>query len=228
MTSLFRNLALAAITVSFSSTALAQRVDWTKRYSMSNIGGFVMGKPDARTSLVEYISYTCSHCAEFTQKAAAPLKINWISTGALNVEIRNAVRDRYDLTAALLARCGGATKFFGNHHALFANHEKWMKQVAAYDSKSKDRPPASIDDAIEDIAANTGLYALMQKRNFTRAQLKSCLVDKLSREKILAMTQEAWEGVKISGTPSFIVDGRLLPGIHDWKGLQPALPAPGK
>src|SRR3546814_914017 len=120
--------------------ALAQRVDWTKRYSMSNIGGFVMGKPDARTSLVEYISYTCSHCAEFTQKAAAPLKINWISTGAINVEIRNAVRDRYDLTAALLARCGGATKFFGNHHALFANHDTWMKQVAAYDSKSKDRP----------------------------------------------------------------------------------------
>src|SRR3546814_2245606 len=69
-----------------------------------------------------------------------------------------------------------------------------MKQVAAYDSKSKDRPPASIDDAIEDIAANTGLYILMQKRGFTRAQLKSCLVDKPSREKILAMTQEAWEG----------------------------------
>src|SRR3546814_1317217 len=98
---------------------------------MSNIGGFAMGKPDARTSLVEYISYTCSHCAEFTQKAAAPLKINWISTGAINVEIRNAVRDRYDLTAALLARCGGATKFFGHHHALFANHDTWMKQVAA-------------------------------------------------------------------------------------------------
>src|SRR3546814_18231569 len=68
----------------------------------------------------------------------------------------------------------------------------------------------------------------MQKRGFTRAQLKSCLVDKPSREKILAMTQEAWEGVKISGTPSFVVDGRLLPGTHDWKGLQPALPAPGK
>src|SRR3546814_19377018 len=116
--------------------------------------------------------------------------------------IRNAVRDRYDLTAALLARCGGATKFFGNHHALFANHDTWMKQVAAYDSKSKDRPPASIDDAIEDIAANTGLYILMQKRGFTRAQLKSCLVDKPSREKILAMTHEAWEGVKISGTTS--------------------------
>src|SRR3546814_17411535 len=88
-----------------------------------------------------------------------------------------------------------------------------MKQVAAYDSKSKDRPPASIDDAIEDIAANTGLYILMQKRGFTRAQLKSFLVDKPSRETILALTQEAWEGVKISGTPSFVVDGRLLPDI---------------
>src|SRR3546814_3638406 len=40
----------------------------------------------------------------------APLKINWISTGAINVEIRNAVRDRYDLIAALLARCGGRSE----------------------------------------------------------------------------------------------------------------------
>src|SRR3546814_16793156 len=90
LTSLFRNLALAAIAVSLSSTALAQRVDWTKRYSMSKIGGFVMGKPDARTSLVEYIRYKCRHCAEFTQKAVAPLKNNWLSKGATKVEIHNS------------------------------------------------------------------------------------------------------------------------------------------
>src|SRR3546814_12618582 len=103
-----------------------------------------------------------------------------------------------------------------------------MKQVAAYDSKSKDRPPASIDDAIEDIAANTGLYILLQKRGFTRAQLKSCLVDKPSRKKSLAMNQDAWEGVKISGTPTFVVAARLLPGTHEWKGLHTTFPAPAK
>lgn len=215
------NFAALALTLS-ASPALAQKVDWTKRTSMSAIGGYVIGNPDAKTRLVEYISYTCSHCADFTNKAEAPLKVNWISKGALNVEVRNAVRDRFDLTAALLARCGGPTKFFGNHHALFANYATWMKQVTAYDAK--ERPPVTIDEAIDDIASSTGLYALMRKRGFKQAQLKTCLADTSAREKVLAMTQEAWEGIKISGTPSFVVNGRVLPEVHEWQGLEAALP----
>jgi protein-disulfide isomerase len=65
----------------------------------------------------------------------------------------------------------------------------------------------------------------MQKRGFTPAQLKICLADKGAREKVLAMAKQAWEGDKITGTPSFLVNGRLLKGVHDWKGLEPALPA---
>ena len=216
---------LAAALAFAATPALAQKVDWAKRTSISTIGGYVVGNPDAKARLVEYISYTCGHCAEFTSKADAPLKVNWISRGTINVEIRNAVRDRYDLTAALLARCGGPTKFFGNHQALFANFDRWMKQVVAYEGK--ERPATSIDEAMQDIAASTGLYALMQKRGFTPAQLKTCLADKGAREKVLAMTKQAWEGDKITGTPSFIVNGRLLNGVHDWKGLEPALPAVG-
>lgn len=219
-------LKLASIAIALvlpATTVLAQKVDWTKRTSLSTSGSYVMGNPDAKTRLVEYISYTCSHCADFTVKAAAPLKVNWIARGTVNVEVRNAVRDRYDLTAALLARCGGPVKFFGNHQALFANFQSWMKQVQVYDAK--ERPPTTIDAAMEDIAANTGLYALMQKRGFTPAQLKTCLADPGSREKVLAMTQDAWEGVKIGGTPSFAVNGKMLPGVHDWNSLEPALPA---
>lgn len=217
---------IATVIVLSASPALAQKMDWTKHTSLSVVGGYVMGNPDAKTRLVEYISYTCSHCADFTVKAAAPLKVNWIARGTTNVEIRNAVRDRYDLTAALLARCGGPVKFFGNHQSLFANFENWMRQVQAYDAK--ERPPTTIDAAMEDIAASTGLYTLMQKRGFTRTQLQTCLADRGSREKVLAMTQEAWEGVKIGGTPSFSVNGKLLDGVHDWSGLEPALPAANK
>ncbi|MCF8707353.1 DsbA family protein [Rhizorhapis sp. SPR117] len=218
-------LAGAALSLIMAPAVSAQKVDWAKRYSMSNIGGFIMGKPDAGTNLVEYISYTCSHCAAFTQKAAAPLHVNWVSKGTLNIEIRNAVRDRYDLTAALLARCGGPTKFFGNHDALMANFDNWMKQVVAYNDANKDKPPsASIDDTMDDIAASTGLYTLLQKRGFTPNQLKICLGDTGARDKILAMTKQAWGELKISGTPSFSVNGRLLADAHDWNSLEPALP----
>lgn len=214
--------ALAATLVLSATPVLAQKVDWAKRTSLSDIGGYVMGNPDAKTRLVEYISYTCSHCADLTNASKEPLKINWISKGTLNVEVRNAVRDRFDLTAALLARCGGPTKFFGNHYALFANYGNWMKQVMAYDAK--ERPPATIDAVLEDIASNTGLYSFMRKRGFTQVQLKACLADTAAREKVLAMTQEAWEGVKIDGTPGFTLNGRLLTDVHGWQALELALP----
>src|SRR4051812_27451591 len=93
-------------------TALAAKaVDWTSRVTVSPIGGHVMGNPAAPTKVVEYISYTCSHCAHFVNEGAPKLKEGWVKTGKATVEVRNAVRDRYDMTAALLARCGGPARF---------------------------------------------------------------------------------------------------------------------
>lgn len=224
----FSALAAAICMIAAVPALSAPKVDFSKRYSMSATGGYVIGNPDAKTSLVEYVSYTCTHCAHFTQEATAPLEVNWLKPGRISIEIRNAVRDRYDLTAALLARCGGPTRFYGNHLALFANFDNWMKQVVAYEQKSGESPPANIEAAMNDIASATGLYALMEKRGFTQAQLKTCLGDMDARKKVLAMTQEAWEGLKIGGTPSFAVNGKLVDDAHDWQSLQPALPLMGK
>ena len=111
----------------------APAVNWTTRVALSPIGGHVMGNPAAPTKLVEYVSYTCSHCAHFVGEASAPLKADYVKGGRVSVEARNAVRDKYDLAAALLARCGGPKRFFGNHEALFANQDAWMEQLQAYD-----------------------------------------------------------------------------------------------
>ncbi len=56
------------------SPASAQQTDWSKRVTQSSIGGHVMGNPLAKNRLVEYVSYTCSHCADFEVASSAPLK----------------------------------------------------------------------------------------------------------------------------------------------------------
>ncbi|HEX7781422.1 MAG TPA: thioredoxin domain-containing protein [Sphingobium sp.] len=203
----------------------AKAVDWANRVVLSSVGGHLTGNPAAPTKVVEYISYTCSHCAHFVADGTEPLKKGWVKPGKVSVEIRNAVRDKYDLTAALLARCGGKDKFLGNHEALFANQSAWMTQLIAYDQQQP--KPTEEQAALKEIADKTGLIALMGKRGFTPAQLNACLADPAAMKTVLAMTQDAWGTQKIGGTPSFIVNGKLI-DAHDWDGLKAALPAAAK
>lgn len=216
-----RLLVLALIALSPAAIA-APAVNWTSRVALSPIGGYVLGNPAAPTKLVEYVSYTCSHCAHFVGEASGPLKTGYVRGGKVSVEVRNAVRDKYDLAAALLARCGGPKRFFGNHEALFANHDAWMAKVEAHERGA----PQTSDQiaALRDIGRTTGLYALLGKRGFRSAQLDACIANPAAMEQVLAMTDEAWNKVKISGTPNFTVNG-MLAGGSTWATLRDALPA---
>ncbi|WP_188062945.1 thioredoxin domain-containing protein [Sphingobium sp. KCTC 72723] len=199
----------------------APAVNWVSRVTISAMGGHAMGNPQAPTKLVEYVSYTCSHCAQFVGEASAPLKTSYVKGGKVSVEVRNAVRDKYDLTAALLARCGGPARFMGNHEALFANQDAWMEQIQAYDSTAT-KPTEQIA-SLRDIGQKTGLYTLMGKRGFKPAQLDACVASPMAMKQILAMTDEAWNKVKIGGTPGFTVNGTRVEG-STWTIVQAALP----
>ena len=82
--------------------------DWSRTVTLTKEGAHLIGNPAAKTRLVEYVSYTCPHCAHFVAEGTTPLKAGWVAKGLVAVEVRHLVRDRYDLVAALLARCGGA------------------------------------------------------------------------------------------------------------------------
>lgn len=220
---------LALITLPATAALAAAAPDWTARVALSPIGAHVMGNPAAPTKVVEYVSYTCSHCAHFVAEGTQPLKTGWVKGGKVSVEVRNAVRDRYDMTAALLARCGGPARFFGNHEALFANQDAWMTQLQTYDAAHRQPVAGQTPVAMfQDIAANTGLIALMTKRGYTAKQLNACLADKAALAKVTAMTDDAWNKVKISGTPGFTLNGSLLANISSWDGLRAALPGGAK
>src|SRR3546814_5533810 len=83
---------------------------WSATIGESGIGAYSVGNPQAKVKLVEYFSYTCSHCAEFAKEAGVPLKAQYIDKGSVLFEYRNLIRDPVDMTAAMLARCGGAKR----------------------------------------------------------------------------------------------------------------------
>lgn len=203
--------------------------DWARTVTMTADGTYVLGNPNAPTRLVEYISYTCPHCAHFVVEASGPLRSGWVRHGLVSVEVRNAIRDPYDLTAALLARCGGKARFFGDHEAIFLNQSAWMPRIQAYESSRKPLPEGAAPSArLIDIAAGTGLGDFMAKRGLPPARQQKCLADRSSLDLLAAMARDAWETRGIGGTPAFTINGRLLDDVHDWASLRAALPAPPK
>lgn len=210
----------------FRAPALATPArDWTQQVTVTPAGAYVIGNPAAKTRLVEYVSYTCPHCADFTAEATTPLKNGWIAKGALALEIRNLVRDRYDLTAAILARCGGTARFENLHQAIFANYDQWIGRVRDYDAAPSILPKdASRGKIMTDIADKTGLLTLMVQHNVSLKQSRACLADPRAIPVLLAMTKTAIEQDHVSGTPSFVINGTLTQA-HDWMTLRPLLPA---
>lgn len=196
---------------------------WLSTVTVTNKGAHVVGNPAARNKVVEYLSYTCGHCADFEMKEAPTFKAQFVATGKASLEIRNMVLNPVDLTAAMLARCGGKAKFFGNHRHLLSTQATWLGKTknisAATQAKLKAQDYAGFMIGTFD---EIGLGAIMQKRGITSAQAKTCLADKVALKNIIGMT-EAGSALGVRSTPSFLVNGVLQDHVHDVAELKAAL-----
>ncbi len=213
--------ALTAAAMTLMAAAPAPRVaNWSTTISQTPQGGYLVGNPNAPVKVIEYVSYTCSHCAHFEAEADAPLKANFIANGKTSVEYRSLIRNKIDIAVALLATCGPATKFPGNHAAFLRGQDKWFQAPgpgAEQRWSSNDFPTA-----MRAIASDLKLYDVMRSRGYTRPEADRCLLNRAAADKLAAQTQHAVNELKVQGTPSFIVNGQLL-AVHDWNGLRSRL-----
>jgi protein-disulfide isomerase len=201
--------------------AAAPAVDWTSKVTQTAEGAFVLGNPAASTKLVEYVSYTCDHCARFVTESSAPLKSTYIASGGTSVEVRHAVRDPIDFAAAVLARCTGPTRFFAAHERLFATQDQWFPRGISYAQANEAMlEKAAPAERIKLLAKGTGLAAVVGVND---AQANRCLADSAKQKPILAMADEAWRTRAIPGTPHFLVNGTAAANVTSWAALEPRL-----
>lgn len=221
--------ALAAALALAASPAQARiepaRGDWNATYAATGEGHRV-GNPEAATSLVMFVSYTCPHCAEFEQQSEGALRLGYIHEGKLSVEVRHLIRNPVDLAAALAAECGPAERFFARHRTMLGAHRQWMATAMAATPAQQQRwVSGPLPGRMRAIASDLGFYALMERHGLTRAALDRCLSDEARANAIAAASQEQSRRFAIPGTPSFLVNGRLLEGVHSWPSLRAALDA---
>lgn len=200
--------------------------DWQTVVTRTPDQGYQMGNPAAPVHLVAYLSYTCPHCADFEKEADTQMRIGMIIPGKGTLEVRPFLRNGIDLVASLLATCGPAHKFFGNTQLLLATQNQWLAPTGKLTEAQKGRwESPDFATKMRAIAGDLGLYALMERRGYTRVELDRCLADKAQGDRIAVRTQEAAEKEFINGTPGFAIDGVTLTGTYSWEALKPQLEA---
>ena len=212
----------AALTL-IAATPAKPAAAWSSTVSTSPIGAILTGNPAARVKLVEYFSYTCHVCADFAKTGSAPLKTGYVDRGLVLFEYRNLVRDPVDMTAALLARCGGPKAFAGNHQAIFAAFPTFIAKVQkATEAQQKSWFEGSTAQRARKIAADTGLAALIRARGYTQAQIDAALDSEVAQAELTGMTNIGLGADRVAGTPSFFVNGRNAE-VTAWPALKSKL-----
>lgn len=200
--------------------------DGSSTVTQSPAGAFVVGDPAAPHRLIIWASYTCSHCADFDAAAMATVRERYVAPGHIAVELRNVVRDPFDMTAGLLARCGGAAKFFGNHTQLMATQSRWLGQAQnASETEQAAWTTGTPAQRMVRISRGVGLDRIMSQRGVTLRQQARCLADRAAMDKMAAMTRDAVSSYGVRGTPSFAIDGKLVDDVFGWEALKPRLDA---
>ena len=206
--------------------AASAKTNWNAVVARTARDSHLLGNPNAPIKLVEYISYTCPHCAHFEQESDAQLRIGFVAPGKGSIEVRSFVRDPVDLTVALLTHCGSPAKFFANHSAFLRHQTTWMAPVASLTDGQRQRwSNPDFTTRTRAIAGDLGLYALMDARGYDRPALDRCLADRALADRLAKNTKDAAEKDFITGTPSFVLDGVPLSGTSSWAVLKPQIDA---
>jgi protein-disulfide isomerase len=216
-------LALSGAALTLLAATPARPALWSRTVTTSPVGAVVVGNLDAKVRLVEYFSYTCHICADFAQAGSLPLKTQYIDRGLVLFEYRNLVRDPVDMTAALLARCGGPKAFAGNHQAIFAAFPVFIAKVQkATEAQKTSWFEGTTGQRARKIAADTGLTALMRARGYTPAQIDAALDSEVAQAELTGMTNIGRNADRVEGTPTFFVNGRNA-GVNAWPALKSKL-----
>jgi protein-disulfide isomerase len=218
--------AALVLTVPASAAANAKaaaRHDWTRTFSVSADGGFVMGNPKAKVAIVEYGSLTCPHCRHFAETAMKLLLGKYVKSGKASYEYRSLTLNSVDVAATLVARCDGPKHFFPIAEELYATQPTWVGKITDADTDKLNALPPS--EMMLGVAKAAGLISIAGSHGVPAAKAEACLKDQAAADQLAQMGQAAQDR-GVQGTPTFFVNGKQVPA-YDWETLEPFLKEAG-
>lgn len=149
-----------------------------------------MGDANAPVTIVEYMSMTCPHCANFHANTFKDIEKLYIETGKVRFIMREFPFDPRAAAAIMLARCAPEEQFFPMVDMLFQQQSTWARA--------------------ED--ARAALFKLTKLAGFTQETFNSCLTNQQLLDDVTEVRNRGANDFGIQSTPSFIVNGKRYSG----------------
>lgn len=156
-------------------------------------GDMSLGNPRAPVHVVEYLSLTCPHCAHFHETIFPAFRAKYIDTGRVYFTLRELLTAPAQIAAAgfLMARCNGGARYFTVIDQVFRSQSRWQG--------------GKIKPIFVEIAKANGM---------TEAQFEACITDEKAGTALEGRIRYAVETDKVTGTPTFFVNGVRLDSSH--------------
>ena len=149
-----------------------------------------IGKADAPVTVVEYMSMTCPHCANFHNNTFDAIKAKYVESGKVRFVLREFPFDPRAAAAFMLARCAPEGQYFPMVSMLFKQQEQWA-------------------------AAQNGRDALLQMSKlagFSQESFEACLTNQKLLDDVNAVMQKGMKEYKVASTPTFFINGKRYSG----------------
>jgi protein-disulfide isomerase len=170
------------------------------------LGERALGNPNAPITVIEYVSLTCPHCANFHKTLFPRVKKEFIDTGKVRFIVREFPIGRTSGNAAIANRCASEDKYFFLLGQFLTRQPEWV---------SHDVRP----DAIFAVAKSSG----MTRETFDKCLSNQTIIDGLNEVK------QRGRQFGVIGTPTFFINGRKAQGevtFEEIKAMIEQAPAP--
>ena len=148
-----------------------------------------MGNPNAPVVLIEYGSFTCSHCAQFATEVMPQIKKTHVDTGKVLFVFRLFPRALPDAQAERMARCAPTARYFAIADRVFQTQMRW---------------------AVNPAASRAELVKVGQEMGLQPAAINKCMDTTTDDARLNAVAEESLNRYKLTGTPHLVINGKPL------------------
>lgn len=180
-----KKFAWAALVLLLGLGAGAQAADPRGDFEIKP-GDRMLGSRNAKVVLIEYASFTCSHCAAFHEEVVPELKKNYIDNGKVLFILRLFPRNLEDALAEKMARCAPAARYFDIADRIFRDQAQWAIGGRA----------------------RAELIRIGQGFGLQPAAINRCMDSTADDARINAVAAEAEKRYVLGGTPHIVINGK--------------------
>ncbi len=165
-------------------------VDMTEVLKPGPLPDKALGDANAPVKIVEYMSMTCPHCANFHNNTFDKIKEKYIDSGKVYFIIREFPFDPRAAAAFMLARCAPENQYYPFVSMLFKQQQTW----------------ATAQDA------RAALLQMSKLAGFSQESFEACLTNQKLLDDVNATMQRGAGEFGVNSTPTFIINGKKYAG----------------